>query len=286
MNTKLQHFSIRKFRMGFILLRIVMISCIAIYVLPIVFSFITSLKTTPEFYQNVWALPEKFRFENYIQAFTEGKIGEYFLNSVIIAATSLVLIQVFALSAAYALSRLKIPFANLILVLLLVIQVLPTESMIIPLYMMLSKTGMLKLQYAAIIIGYVGWSLPGTIIILKNYFETIPIELLEAARIDGSGEFNTMVKIILPLMKGAMSTCFVMNFTYVWGELMWAQIATLLTDKGIPITVGLLNFQGMFTTNWPMLTAAICMVMLPLFLIFLFLQKYFVAGLTNGGVKG
>lgn len=69
-------------------------------------------------------------------------------------------------------------------------------------------------------------------------------------------------------------------------RMMWAQIATLLTDKGIPITVGLLNFQGMFTTNWPMLTAAICMVMLPLFLIFLFLQKYFVAGLTSGGVKG
>lgn len=286
MNTKAKHFSIKKISVGSVALRVFMAACIGLYILPIIFSFLTSLKTTPEFYKNVWSLPQKFRFENYVQAFTEGQIGEYFMNSVIIAVISLISIQVFALLAAYALSRLKIPFAGILLVLLLVIQVLPTESMIIPLYMMLSKTGLMKIQYAAIVIAYIGWSLPGTIIILKNYFETVPIELLEAARIDGSGEFNTMVRIILPLMKGAMSTCLVMNFTYVWGELMWAQIATLLTDKGVPITVGLLNFQGMYTTNWPMLTAAICIILIPLFVIFLFLQKYFVAGLTAGSVKG
>lgn len=271
---------------GAVVLRIMMLLCVVLYIFPVLFSMMTSLKTTPEFYKSVWALPEKFRIENYIQAFTEGQIGEYFINSVVIAVVSLITIQVLSLLAAYALARLRIPFAEVILVLLLVIQVLPTESMIIPLYIMLSRIGLLKMTYVPIIVGYVGWSLPGTIIILKNFFETIPTDLLEAARIDGSGEFNTMVKIILPLMKGAMSTCLVMNFTYVWGELMWAQIATLLTDKGTPITVGLLNFQGAFQTNWPMLTAAICMVMLPLFVVFIVLQKHFVAGLTAGGVKG
>ena len=77
-----------------------------------------------------------------------------------------------------------------------------------------------------------------------------------------------------------------MNFNFVWGELMWAQIATLLTDKGLPLTVGLLNFKGQISTNWPQLCAAICIVILPLYLIFLLMQKYFIAGLTAGGVKG
>jgi ABC-type glycerol-3-phosphate transport system permease component len=121
---------------------------------------------------------------------------------------------------------------------------------------------------------------------MKNFLETIPAELMESARIDGSGELRTMVQIVIPLMKSVMATCFVFNFNYVWGEMMWAQIATALTDKGIPLTIGLLNFRGTYSTNWPMLTAAICMVMLPLFAAFLFTQKYFIAGLTAGSVKG
>lgn len=204
----------------------------------------------------------------------------------IISAASLVSIQVLALLAAYALSRLKIPHVEIFLMALLLMQVLPTESMIIPLYIIVSKLHLLNIPYISTILGYVGWSLPGTIIILKNFFDTVPSDLLEAARIDGSGELNTMGRIILPLMKGPMVTCLIMNFTYVWGELMWAQVTTLLTDKGVTITVGLLNFQGQYGTNWPLLTAAIVMILVPLIVIFVVLQKYFVAGLTAGGVKG
>ena len=123
-------------------------------------------------------------------------------------------------------------------------------------------------------------------VMLKNFFDTVPNDILEAARIDGATELKTMVYVVLPLMKGAIATCIVMNFTAIWGELMWAQIATMTTDKGIPLTVGLLNFQSSFGTNWPLLCAAIVVVALPLYLLFLFLQKYFVASLIAGAVKG
>ena len=87
-------------------------------------------------------------------------------------------------------------------------------------------------------------------------------------------------------MKSAICTVATMNLNFVWGELMWAQISTLLTDKGLPLTVGLLNFKGQISTNWPQLCAAIIIVIAPLYLLFLFTQKYFIAGLTAGGVKG
>ncbi|MDC7288020.1 carbohydrate ABC transporter permease [Blautia schinkii] len=282
MNTKTK----TRLKMPYIILCIIIIACLAVYIFPLIFSVVTSLKSSEEFYESIWALPKEFLYSNYIEAFQIGKIGAYMINSIIISAVSLVSIQVFALLAAYALSRLKIPHVEAFLLVLLLLQVLPTESVIIPLYIIVSKLHLLSVPYLATILGYVGWSLPGTIIILKNYFDTVPIDLLEAARIDGSSEFQTMTKIILPLMKAPMVTCLIMNFTYVWGELMWAQVTTLLTDKGVTITVGLLNFQGQYGTNWPLLTAAIVTVIVPLLIIFVALQKYFVAGLTAGGVKG
>jgi ABC-type glycerol-3-phosphate transport system permease component len=271
---------------GGILLRIVMLCFVIAYIVPLLFSLSTSFKTLPEFYQSVWSLPKRISLDNYIGAFVVGKIGSYFLTSIIVAGFSLVLIQVCAILMAYPLARLHIPFAGGILVILLVIQVLPTESQVIPLYIMFAKLGLFKIPYWGLILAYVGWSLPGTVIIMQNFFATIPAELMESARIDGSSEFRTLVQIIIPLMKSAMATCFVFNFCFVWGELMWAQIATALTNRGIPLTIGLLNFRDSYGTDWPMLTAAICMVVIPLFTAFLFTQKYFVAGLTAGSVKG
>lgn len=269
-----------------LILRLLLLCFSVVYIYPVIFAVITSLKTLPEFYTDIWALPKKFLYGNYIEAFFTGKIGEYFLNSVIIAVCSILAIQVISTMAAYALTRLRVPHTNLILLILFALQILPTETIIIPLYVEMSKIGFLRMQYVPIIIAYVGWSIPGSAIILKNFFETVPKELLEAARIDGSGEVKSLFLIVLPLMKSAVCTVSIMNFNFVWGELMWAQIATLLTDKGLPLTVGLLNFKGQISTNWPQLCAAICIVILPLYLIFLLMQKYFIAGLTAGGVKG
>lgn len=279
MNTK-------KFTISSVVIRVILLCAVFVCIIPIYFAGITSLKTMQEFYADVWALPTSFQWINYVNAVVTGRIGEYFFNSVFLAVSCIILIQFCGILCAYALARLKVPHAELCIIILLGIQILPTETVVIPLYMMMSGLKILKVTYMAQIIAYVGWSLPGTTIIMKNFFQTIPVELLESARIDGSSEMNTMVKVVLPLMKGSIMTCVVMNFSYVWGELIWAQIATLLTDKGIPLTVGLLNFQSEFGTQWPSLCAAILIVIIPQFIMFAFTQKYFVAGLTTGSVKG
>lgn len=267
-------------------IRIILLALVVINIYPVIFTIITSLKNTNDFYDDVWGLPKKLFLENYINGFTTGHLGEYFINSVIIAIVTITVTIVLGVFAAYALARLKVPFVELIVALLMIIQILPTESMIIPLYILVSKSKITSIPYLPMIVAYTGWLLPASIVILKNFFQTIPTELLEAARIDGSSEINTMFKVVMPLTGGAIATTVVLNFCFVWGELMWAQIATLTSDKGIPLTVGLLNFQGQYGTDWGPMTAAICMVLLPLFLLFLFLQKYFVQGLTSGGVKG
>ena len=162
-----------------ITIRAVLVVFAVIYVYPIIFAGITSFKTLPEFYTNIWAMPQKFLYRNYVDAFYTGKIGEYFFNSVLIAVLSIVLIQLFSTMAAYALTRLKIPHTNLILLLFFALQILPTETIIIPLYVEMTKLGFMRLQYVPIILAYVGWSIPGSTIILKNFFDTVPQELLE-----------------------------------------------------------------------------------------------------------
>ncbi|HHV12938.1 MAG TPA: carbohydrate ABC transporter permease [Clostridiales bacterium] len=266
--------------------RLVLVVLALVYICPILFAIITSLKTEREFYSNIWALPQNIRLENYISAFKVGKIGEYFGNSVIIAIGSIIPIEICAVLLAYAIARLKLPKTELILIFCFAIQLLPTETIIIPLYITMSKLSILSVPYMPMILAYAGWSIPGTAIIMKNYFDTVPSELLEAARIDGAGEVTTLFRVMLPLMKGVLATCIVMNFTFVWGEMMWARTATIVTTKGIPLTVGLMNFKSDLGTQWPLLCAAICLVIIPLYLLFLFLQKYFVASLTAGGVKG
>lgn len=278
--------STKKINISIGMMRLFLIIMAVCSIFPIVFSIFTSFKTNKEFYKNIWAVPEKLRIENYFTAIIDGKIGEYAINSIIISAVSLTLVLIVAILAAYALSRMRIPGAELFLVVLILIQILPTESIIIPEYMIVSKLGLLRTRYWAMILPYVGWMLPGTIIILANFFKTIPMELIEAARIDGASELKTMLKIITPLMKSSIATCLVFNFCFVWGELMWAQIATLVKEDGIPLTIGLLNFKGMYSTDWGATAAAICIITVPLYILFLFTQRYFIEGLTAGGVKG
>ncbi len=278
--------STKKIQPSLIIIRVILCLLALVSIFPVIFAIMTSFKTNQEFYKNIWALPETFRIENYINAITVGRIGEYAINSIIISIISLALVLVISILAAYSLARMRIPGAEFMLLMLILIQILPTESLLIPEYMIVTKLGLLKTKYLGIILPYVGWMMPGTIIILSNFFKTIPVELIESARIDGASEFKTMTKIIAPLTKAPIATCLIFDFCFVWGELMWAQIATLAKDDGIPLSIGLLNFKGMYSTDWGATAAAICIITVPLYVLFLFTQKYFIEGLTAGSVKG
>ncbi|MDG0791552.1 carbohydrate ABC transporter permease [Cohnella ginsengisoli] len=186
--------------------------------------------------------------------------------------------------AGYALARLRIPFAELIMFIILSTTMLPSESVIMPLYIMMSKMHMIGKHYT-LIIPYIGWGLPMTIYIFRSFFRTIPSELIEAARVDGCTEARTFYSVTLPLMLPAVATCAIFNFVSFWGELLWGSVS-LSTSSLKTIPMGVIAFKSQFSTDWGPLSAAICLVLIPLIIFFLFVQKYFVQGLTGGAVKG
>ena len=276
----------KKGNIALVFIRIALILFLLINVYPLIFVLLTSLKSTSDFLGNIWSVPKVFVWQNYAEAWVNGHIGEYFINSIIVTSVSLSIILVIGSLAGYALAKMNVPGTGLIIVIMLVLITIPAESLVIPLYIMMVKMKIINTIYIPLIITYIGWTLPFSIVVLKNFFESFSTTLLEAARLDGSGELNTFAKIVVPLMMPAIGTVVVFNFCSIWGELMWARIATASVDRGLTLTCGLLAFKGEYDTNWGPMSAAICIILIPLIAMFLVLQKYFVEGLTTGAVKG
>lgn len=264
--------------------RIIILTVVLLTIYPIIFVLLTSLKTTNEFYINIWSLPKNVAWGNFPTAWITAHIGEYFVNSTIVVFTSVLFIIVFGAMAGYALARLNVPYSELIMLAFISVTALPSEATILPLYIMMSKLGMVG-KYHSLIIPYIGWGLPMTIYIFKGFFKTLPNELLESARVDGYGEVIIFIKITTPLMLPAVATCAIFNFVSFWGELLWATIA-LSTVSLRTIPLGVISFKAQFGTDWGPMSAAICMVLIPLIILFLFVQKYFIQGITGGAVKG
>jgi len=264
--------------------RIIVLIFIFLTVYPVIFVTLTSLKSTKEFYVNIWGLPKHLEWSNYYKSWVTSHIGNYFFNSLIVVGISVICILIMGALAGYALARLRLPYANIILFIIIFTQLLPLESVLMPLYIMMSKMKLLG-SYLTLIIPYIGWGLPMTILIYKNFFETIPSELLEAARVDGCTEYRIFAYVTVPLMLPATATNAIFNFVGLWGELMWASVSLSTTSMGT-IPMGVISFKQQFSTDWGPLSAAICVVLIPLVLIFLLTQKYFVQGLSSGAVKG
>ena len=252
---------------------------------PILFMLLTSLKTNKEFFVNLFGLPRTVELANYAGAWSVGKLGTYFFNSVFVTGVSVAALTVIALFGGYALAKLYIPKADLIISGFMVFNFIPGIAIYISLYSMMSRMNLTGGRLG-LILPYIAWQIPFSMYIIKQYFETIPSELIESGRIDGCTEFQAFFHIMLPLVKPAMATIVVFTFIGNWGELMWANIATASNATIKTLPVGLLNFKTEMGVEWGQYTAGICMVTLPLMLVFGYFQKYFVSGLTNGAVKG
>ena len=252
---------------------------------PLLFMAFSSLKTNNEFFVKLFLPPKHFELSNYVNAWNVGKIGLYFKNSVFVTAASVLITTVVSLMGGYALAKLHIPKADLIMDGFMVFNFIPGIAIYISLYTMIRDMH-LSGGYLSIILPYIAWQIPFSMYIIKQYFATIPQELIESGRMDGCTEFQTFLHIMLPLVKPAVATVIVFTFIGNWGELMWANITTAsnVTIKTLP--VGLLNFKTEMGVEWGQYTAGICLVTIPLMIIFGYFQKYFVSGLTNGAVKG
>lgn len=256
-----------------------------VFLFPLYWMIVTSLKTQVEIFQVPTPLwPSKIHAESYIDQFN----GKYyntlngFKNSCIIAFSSMVLSTVLAIPAAYGLARYRIKGRKAIIITFLITQMMPSSLLLIPLFIQFKNMNLLN-SYVGVIIADSTIGIPFSVIILRTYFVSIPKELEEAAQIDGCGHLRAFFKIMLPVAFPGVVVAMVFSLMFAWGDLVFG--LNMLPDAMRPVTSGMYNYIQQYETVWNFIMAFGVIAIMPVLLIFIFMQKYIVSGLTNGAVK-
>ncbi|MDR0285564.1 MAG: carbohydrate ABC transporter permease [Propionibacteriaceae bacterium] len=250
-------------------------------VVPFLWMFTTSLQTRAETYTNTSIVPVSWHWENYLRAWQAAPFPRYYLNSVVMAAGIVAGHLVLDALAAYAFARLVFPFRNALFVILLAALMVPTFVTVIPAYSLVASFGWIDTQWALIVPRLADVF---GIVLLRQFFATIPRELDEAARIDGCGRIGTFFRIIVPLSAPAFATLGIFSFLFAWNDFLWPLLVTN-TDENRTIQIGLSSFVGRYGTSWNYLMAGTLTATLPAIILFLFFQRALVRGIANTGLK-
>lgn len=259
---------------------LISISCI----FPIFWMLYNSVKSESEFALDKLALPTNINFDNYIEAIRIGKMQNYFFNSIFNATITVIAVVLFSFFIAYFISRYEFKGKRIIYYLFLFGMLIPIHSLLIPIFIQFSRLDLLNKRYT-LLLPYVAFGMPLAIFLFDSFIKTIPIEVEEAAIIDGCGTFSRIMLIVFPLCKPVISTVVVLSFLGAWNEFPFA--LTLLTSnefKTIPI--GLANFSGQYSTSYTPLLAGLVIATLPVIIIYILFNKQIVKGMTAGAVKG
>lgn len=260
-----------------------------LYTLGILFPFYwaisMSLKSNETFFTNIWGLPSKLHFENYARAWNKANIGDYFFNSVIVTGSFLVLIVVIGSLVSYVLAKFPFKGRYAIKTLFVLPLLIPDLTGVLSLFLVLSKAGLLN-SLSVLVLVYVVSVLPFTVFLLSSFFETVPTEIGEAARIDGCSYYGTFWRIMFPLAMPGIATITIFNFFNIWNEFILA--LTLLKDPAkYTIAVGIVNLHAVqqYYTDWSALFAGLMIITIPTFVVYLLFRRKITQGLTLGAIK-
>ena len=263
----------------------VVILCLLLF--PLFWIFITSLKTEKEIFQSPPTFyPHILNTKSYAAQVGNGDFNMFrsFANSLIIATGAMTIAVILAVPASYAVARYRFKGRNGMLLCFLVTQMLPVSVLLTPMFIMFKGMHIYNTWLSAIL-SDATLGIPFSVLILKNYFASVPRELEEAAYIDGCSRFLAFIRILLPVAKPGVVVCAIFSFLYGWGDLAYG-MTFILDQMKRPITAGIFNFMGQYGTKWSYLTAFAIVTIIPVALIFLFMQKYIISGMTSGAVKG
>jgi raffinose/stachyose/melibiose transport system permease protein len=263
---------------------ILLILLAIVYVAPLFWMILVSLKTNGELFSNPFGLTLNPQWENYYIAWTAGKLGIAAFNSALVCFISLALSMLFGAMAAFAIARMKWKFSGSALIFFLVGMMIPVHCILIPLFITFTKIGLTD-TLTGLILPYISFSLPTTIFVLMGFFTGMPKELLEAACIDGSTIYGFFFKIALPLSKSGLFVTGLMTFVANWNELLVAMVFNS-TDEKRTLPVTLTAFVSPYSTNYVQMFAAIVIAVLPTIVVYCMFSNKIVAGLTAGAVKG
>jgi multiple sugar transport system permease protein len=253
----------------------------AAMIAPFLWMVTTSLKTGSEVFKPPYLLPGTFHWENYVRAWEAAPFALYYLNSLVMTLAIVAGHVLFDAMAAYAFARLRFPGRNLLFLLFLGTMMVPIYVTIIPAYTLVSWLGWIDTYQALIVPRLVDVF---GIVLLRQYFLTIPVELEEAALIDGASKFTVLWRIVFPLARPALATLSVFSFLFAWNDFLWPLLVTN-SDSLRTIQVGLAAFQGRYGTQWNYLMAGTVTATLPGIAVFLFAQRALIRGIALTGLK-
>jgi len=251
---------------------------------PILYIIMASFKSKMDYVGNQIGLPAPFVLDNYRTLLKDGQILLWFANSAIVTGVSVASCTLIAVLGAFAFAKMRFPGKDRIFNLVISLMIIPPIVMLIPLFVLSTQVRLVNTYWSAIIID-AGLMLPFSVYLLRNFFITVPESIMNSARIDGCSDRGILFRIILPLSSSALITLTVVNVLWVWNELL---IALIFLQKNTLTTlmVGLVQYQGKFKVNQPALLAGIFLSMIPMIVIYLVGQRFFVQGLTAGALKG
>lgn len=262
---------------------IFLVLCALMFAMPMLFTLLSSVKTKVEIFAKPFALPEVFKFSNYAEAWTGANMSTYFINSIVQAGATVIVLGIVASMAAYMLSRFDFKINKFLSVFFMIGMMVPMHTVLVPVSYIIGSLN-LKNNIVALILIYVAFNLPFSIIVISNFMRGVNRSLEEAALIDGATYFQIYRKVMLPLSIPALSTVSIFNFLGAWNNILFPLL--FINDKKYkPIALGLLNFNGERGSDYgPLMAAIVITVAVPLVLYLLFQEKV-EGGLAAGAVK-
>jgi ABC-type glycerol-3-phosphate transport system permease component len=249
---------------------------------PLVWMLLTSVRPRNTVF-NGGVIPDEITFDAYREAWRGLDFPHHFLISAVITAVTVVGVTALATLAGYAFAHLSFRGKQVIYVTLLSTIMLPVTAIVIPLFLELDALGLLD-SHTGLVLVYIGTSVPFAMFLMRVFFETLPHELVQAARVDGAGEFAIFARVMLPLAAPGAATVVIFQFMNTWNEFLFAQ-TFLQTPDRLPLQPVLYAAVGQHSTDWPLLCASLTMSVVPIVVVYMRMQRRFVAGMTLGAVK-
>ena len=261
---------------------LVILFCLA-WLSPFYLLIVNTFKTMPQITASPVSLPQALSFDAYVRAWNDANLGSYYKNSLIISAISVALSVSISSLAAYAFSRLRFPGKQPLFFFLLAGVMLPLQIALVPLYRLLNGMDLLS-TYQGMIALYVAFTVPFGVFILTGFYKSIPVEIEEAALIDGCGWFQSYWRIVLPLAAPGLVTMVILEFIWFWNEYLVA--LTMIQKEAVrTVMLGVMLMANTYQLDFSLLTAGIVIAVVPPILVYVFFQKYLIRGLTAGAIK-
>ena len=273
----------RQFTLGGLLKQALLVAMSVIALYPLYYMVITAFKSREEYLNSQFLPPLRPTLTNVLEALSRGDLLTWTFNSVVVTVSSVLIATAVSVLAAYALARMNFYGRDAFLNGTVSLMVVPPVVLVVPLFLLMVNAGLIN-TLPSVIVVYTGLTIPISVYLLTNFFQALPYEIEEAARIDGCTSFGILWRVVLPLSAPALLTCVVVNALFVWNELLVA-LVFLQSNESRTLVAGLTLFKGQFSVNEPLVMSGALIATVPMLLLYLFGQRFFIRGLVAGSGK-